>query len=325
MRFEHGFEQPAIGEVRVCEHPACVNALLEGVPDAVFRQRADGKVLAYKPSRRRMLRVESDDLVGHSLDQIGGSLDFLTPEMLEQHMWYVDLALRTGEPQTFELQLGETAWGRTYELRVCKVAPDEVVGTAREISARVRERERREASQRAYQRLVDRLLAREARRRMTLANRLRQLDAQLAGDGGAARGQLQRLIHDLWSEQPHPSALADELRRRTAGVARSVACRLRLDLQPAHLSRAIAQVVIRAVEGALSLAATGDVSRVRISAVNNAEMLSLIISDDGRSPQHIEEWELWVTELSHLLHDVAGFASARMRDSGKDVHVRVPL
>lgn len=133
-------------------------ALLEAVPDLIFRIRRDGTYLDVKAGENSTLMVPADNLIGKSV------YDVLPPVVAEERMQHVHRALETGKIQNFEYQLKLAMIRphagldqlyrqmvsqpdgspidpndlRDYEARVVVSGEDEVIAIVRDISDRKR-------------------------------------------------------------------------------------------------------------------------------------------------------------------------------------------
>ncbi|MBD1910957.1 MULTISPECIES: PAS domain S-box protein [unclassified Leptolyngbya] len=133
-------------------------ALLQAVPDLIFRIRRDGTYLDCKAGENSTLMVPAENLIGKSV------YDVLPPKVAEERMQYVHRALETGKIQNFEYQLKlamiqpyagldqlyrqmvsqpdgspiDPNHLRDYEARVVVSGEDEVIAIVRDISDRKR-------------------------------------------------------------------------------------------------------------------------------------------------------------------------------------------
>ncbi|GAB4136631.1 MAG: hypothetical protein Fur0046_10230 [Cyanobacteria bacterium J069] len=118
-------------------------AMLNAIPDLMFRIRQDGTYLDCKAERDSDLLMPPRDLVGKSI------YDVLPMDLATQRMQAVHRAIATGEPQVFEYQLRLSQPSkfapaqqegdphlRDYEARVVVSGEDEAVVIVRDISDR---------------------------------------------------------------------------------------------------------------------------------------------------------------------------------------------
>lgn len=130
-------------------------ALLEAIPDLIFRIRRDGTYLDCKSGENSTLMVAPEALVGQTV------YDVLPPHLAQERMNYVHQALKTGKIQSFEYQLklsmiqpntmlnqlykqvsrhhGTYVQAdplRDYEARIVVSGEDEVIAIVRDISER---------------------------------------------------------------------------------------------------------------------------------------------------------------------------------------------
>lgn len=149
-------EQKA-AEVAMRESEARNRALLEAIPDLLFRIHRDGRYLDCKADEKSTLMLPITALLGKTV------YDVLPKDVAEERMMYVHRALATGQPQNFEYQLQRStlrpnplldhlyeqasyhsgslardADVRDYEARIVVSGQDEVIAIVRDITDRKR-------------------------------------------------------------------------------------------------------------------------------------------------------------------------------------------
>lgn len=124
-------------------------AVLEAIPDLLFRMDADGRYLEVqaRPSARLMLPTEG--FLGRR------ARDVLPAEVSRPTMEAIDRALRSGETQTFEYGVPVGAPERWYEVRVAAAGLAEVVVLVREVTESRRAQARIEEAERRYRSIVE--------------------------------------------------------------------------------------------------------------------------------------------------------------------------
>ncbi|MBE7556497.1 MAG: PAS domain S-box protein [Anaerolineales bacterium] len=70
--------------------------LLQAIPDMIIRYRGDGTYLDIKPSKDFQAFRSPSELIGKNLFEVA------PPEVAQQRMYYIQLALQTGQVQTYE-------------------------------------------------------------------------------------------------------------------------------------------------------------------------------------------------------------------------------
>jgi PAS domain S-box-containing protein len=105
-------------------------ALLNAIPDLMIRMTKDGTYLDFRPAKNFKTVVSGSDFIGKSIYEI------MPPQVSRQRMQYVEQALSTGNPQTYEFQL--VADGSVYEqeARIVVCGEDEVLVIVRDITER---------------------------------------------------------------------------------------------------------------------------------------------------------------------------------------------
>lgn len=130
-------------------------AMLDAIPDVIFRFSREGRVLDLKYADANDLPVEPDAIPNRLLPE------FLPPDLAAMTMNYIDWALATQTIQSFEYQLETPAGTQDFEARMVAVEQDEVFAIVRNITARKR-------AQDALNKRIEQLTA------------LRRLDVELA-------------------------------------------------------------------------------------------------------------------------------------------------
>ena len=144
-------------EATILQNEARNRALLEAIPDLMFRIHRDGTYLDCKADEKSTLLLPINALLGKSV------YDVLPQDVAEQRMMHVHQALATQQPQNFEYQLRRSVIRpnplldhlyqkassyadnleqdsdlRDYEARIVVSGPDEVIAIVRDITERKR-------------------------------------------------------------------------------------------------------------------------------------------------------------------------------------------
>ncbi len=144
-------------------------ALLNAIPDLMFRLRRDGTYIDYQAPEGSDLTIPREEVVGKTVH------DLLPPELARQTLVTLERALRTGKIQVMEYQLPHHDHVHHFEARVVVSGADEVIAIVRDITER---KEAEAALRRAHEELEQRVAERTAE--LARANReLRETQAQL--------------------------------------------------------------------------------------------------------------------------------------------------
>jgi len=103
-------------------------ALLQAIPDLMFRNHRDGTFLDYHAAREEHLMVQPERFLGLKAAEV------LPPELAELHMAHIEQVLDTGEPARFEYSLTLNGVPLQFEARMVAAGPDEVVAIMRDIT-----------------------------------------------------------------------------------------------------------------------------------------------------------------------------------------------
>lgn len=154
-------------ETALRESEAKNRALLNAIPDLMLRISKDGTYLDYMPAKDNEISATSSQMVGRN------EYEVLLPEVAQQRMHYVKLALSTGKPQIFEYKLPINGKIREKEARIVVSGEDEVLAIVRDIT----ERKQVEA---LLQKANDELEIRVAQRTAQLSQANEQLRKEIA-------------------------------------------------------------------------------------------------------------------------------------------------
>lgn len=107
-------------------------ALINAMPDLLFRISADGTYVNFKASKDNQLQLPPSEFLGKKVDEV------MPPEVAQPTMYYIQQALATGEVQIFEYQMLLNNQLQDYEARIVVSAEDEVMAIVRDITQRKR-------------------------------------------------------------------------------------------------------------------------------------------------------------------------------------------
>jgi PAS domain S-box-containing protein len=104
-------------------------ALLDAIPDLMFRTSSDGTCLDFRIDKTSRQKISPEEVIGRSILDVG-----LPAGTAEKSLEYIQLALETGRAQVFEYSISAADGIRHYEARVVASGDDEVVVIARDIT-----------------------------------------------------------------------------------------------------------------------------------------------------------------------------------------------
>lgn len=182
------------------------SALLNAIPDLMFRIRQDGTYLDARADQASDLAIPPQAMIGRTV------YEMLPPEVAQQRMHYLKLALETGETQLFEYQFLVHGEWRDYEARMVVSGADEVLAIMRDIT------ERKHA---------ERQLKSSMSRQSELYQQLQRLNASLEQQVEERTAQLQQNMQELQAL----SNLKDEFLHAVSHDLRTPIMGMRLVLQ----------------------------------------------------------------------------------------------
>lgn len=124
-----------IGERKRAEHAIIVSeaknrALINAVPDSMFRINSGGIFLDYKPPINRQTEIYSDEIVAKTIFEV------FPNNVALQAKSHLDEALETGRTQIFEYRVTVNGKARDHEARIVRSGPEEALAIVRDITQR---------------------------------------------------------------------------------------------------------------------------------------------------------------------------------------------
>ena len=267
-------------------------ALLDAIPDLMFRIGLDGRYLDFRAPDDRDLVVK--DVVGRTV------WDRLPKELADEFMAFGRTAVRDRTVQTLEYELAIGDELRHYEGRIAASGEDEFLLIVRNITARkLQERELQASRARIVaagdeeRRRLERNLHDGAQQRLvSLSLSLRLAEQQLRKDPdgaeqlvAAARAELSQALEELreLARGIHPAILTDRgLDAALDALAARAPVPVELDSPPTRLPPAVEAAAYYVVSEALAnVAKYADATYVRVSVEQQNGSASVVVSDDG--------------------------------------------
>lgn len=165
-------------EAQVRAHQTQLQALLDAVPDLMFRVRGDGTVLDFRAHDPRELYVPADQIIGRRF------ADLLPREVARRIEEVLRRTLVAGQLQTVEYALTLPAGTQDYEGRVVPSGPNEATMIVRNVTDRRRlERQLLEVSEHEQRRIGQDLHDGLCQQLSGVGFLLRSVEQQLAASG----------------------------------------------------------------------------------------------------------------------------------------------
>jgi PAS domain S-box-containing protein len=126
------YQRLARAEEALRKSEAKSRALLNAIPDMMYRISKDGLYLEYKEDRKSGLLFSPENLLGKSVREV------LPAELAEEFTRNIERAMQTGETEVFEYQLTANDQVKDFEARVVTSGEDQVLAIVRDITVRKR-------------------------------------------------------------------------------------------------------------------------------------------------------------------------------------------
>jgi len=127
--------QHKLAEQALQQSEARNRAILQAIPDLMFRLSGDGIYLDFQTTNEAELVAPPDSLIGHSVGEV------LPPDLAQQSMHYIEQTLVQGSIQIFDYQLPIQGELQDYEARIVPSGDNEVLIMVRNITDRKRAEE----------------------------------------------------------------------------------------------------------------------------------------------------------------------------------------
>ncbi|MDP2858534.1 MAG: PAS domain S-box protein, partial [Bacillota bacterium] len=131
------------------ESEARKQAILNAIPDLMFRISKDGTFLDYAAEKTGDLLVPPSEFLGKKVREV------LPPKLARQCMHHAERALQTGDTQAFQYQLLLNGEMRDFEARIAATGEDEVLAIVRDITEQERAEELRRQAEQRYRGLFE--------------------------------------------------------------------------------------------------------------------------------------------------------------------------
>lgn len=264
-------------------------AILDVIPDSIFRFSRDGRLLDYKVHDSH----PSSGILGHMAT--GNHLrDLLPPELTNLTLHYIDQTLQTGAMQIFEYQLPQPQGTGHFEARLVVSGPNEVLAIVRDITDRktraaALEKERARIARDLHDSLGQNLGYLHLKLdELAGSDSLRTLEAEqqeLARMREVASEAYELVRNMLAAARPSNST---DLATALLHQANAVSARARFEVhlategQPVSLSPIVQQQVLYILQEALSnVEKHANARRVDINLKWTKDILTITLSDDG--------------------------------------------
>ena len=111
---------------------ARAQALLDAIPDLIFRITREGEYLDYRASKETPLSIPTDQIIGHNITE------FFEPDFVRELQIHIDNALETGRVQLWQYQLPIQGEFRDLEARIIRSGENEIIKIVQDITEQTR-------------------------------------------------------------------------------------------------------------------------------------------------------------------------------------------
>ena len=266
-------------------------ALLEAIPDMMFRLRRDGTYLDFKKARDIETILPPELFLGKN---IRGTMP---EEIADKAMSNIEKVFKSGNPQQFDYQLETGGEKRSYEARLAMSGEDEVIAIIRDIT----EQKRSERELEQYRRHLEKLVR----------ERTDELDKRIGEVEMLNRGMI-NLLEDIQVSYDRARKMSEELAETNAELeafAYSVSHDLRA---PLRAMQGFAGALLEDYAGKLGEKAQNYAKRIVAAAERMDTLIQdlLVYSRIGRS-----EIQLTPASLKREIDEV-------LRESGELIKVK---
>lgn len=195
-------------------------ALLQALPDLMFRIRRDGTFIDYHSPLREQLYMEPTDIKGSRL------MDVMPPEVADISMEMMARVLDTGEPGIIEYNLPLPSGVQSFEARLVQCGVDEVLTIVRDVTERRRVDSELRAAAEIKRAFTSRVVSAQEAERQALSRELH--------DGIGQMLLVHRMSAEWLAKQAVPGPVRDAAEELSSSLDRTLEAvrNLAMDLRP---------------------------------------------------------------------------------------------
>lgn len=175
---------------------ARLRAMIEAIPDIMFRNRADGTYLDYHAPNPDLLIVPPEVFLGRTITEV------LEKDLAQEQMASIQQAIETGQMTLHEFEIPLHGQNRHFEVRIVPAGDDEVLSISRDVTELWQTRRERDAAHARLEFSVD--TARIAWWEMDIATGRVEFDARKVLMAGYDPDQFTDVTYQDFTALVHP-------------------------------------------------------------------------------------------------------------------------
>jgi len=316
-------------------------ALLNAIPDLMFRISKDGTFVNFKAAKDNNLLLPSSEFLGKNM------IEVLPHEVAIPIMNYVELTLSSGELQIFEFQLVVNNNLLDYEARIAVSAENEVMAIIRNVTERKRADKQIKASLKEKEVLLKEIHHR-VKNNLQIISSLLKLQSRHSNNSqtlemfkeSQSRIQTMALIHEKLYQSNDLSKVnfAEYIKNLVANLFRSYELNLSqiksvINVEDIFLEIDVAvpcglmlnELISNSLKYAFPDGRAGEI-KIQLYA-DNAQNLALIVSDNGVGFPKDLDWQnltsLGLQLVNSLVEQLGGTVRLE-RNSGTEFRITFP-
>ena len=123
-------------ENRLRQNEERLQAVFNAMPDMMFRLNTEGVILDYRAEHQNQLAMPAAEIIGSKLSEMP-----MPAEVVQKLLHFIDQTVTTAQMSVYEYDLQLPIGRQTFETRIIKSGPDEIISFVRNVTERKRAEE----------------------------------------------------------------------------------------------------------------------------------------------------------------------------------------